>query len=377
MRVLMVNSPAALKFRGGDLVQMRQTARALRAFGVTVAESFDREPAAAGFDLAHVFNLRTVDVVPDQVYHLKKAGLPVVLSPIYLDPAVPLWATQVTVSIFGGNRPPEEIDRLLGEFQRRELKAQLPDGTVLAADAPNRPTPGYDVAQREALRQVDCLLPNSLLEMDHLVRTLRIPPPPFAVVPYGVDALTFLDPDPEPFVRKYGLRDFVLQAGRIEPSKNQLLHAHALRDAGLQLVLAGGCLQPNYVAWCKKYGPKDLVLLPHLEPAELAGAYAAARVHVLPSWIETCGLVTLEAALAGCSVVASNAGCELEYLENLASYCDPADVGSIRAAVTSAWQSHKANAGRRLELKRRILHEFTWENAAAATFRAYSRVLAR
>jgi glycosyltransferase involved in cell wall biosynthesis len=118
------------------------------------------------------------------------------------------------------------------------------------------------------------------------------------------------------------------------------------------------------------------VILPHLPPEELRSAYAAARVHALPSWIETCGLVTMEAALAGCSVVASTAGYELEYYRDHAYYCDPGDVGSIRAAVLAAYNHHAADARRRLELKRLILQEYTWERAAEAAFRAYCRVLA-
>ena len=92
--------------------------------------------------------------------------------------------------------------------------------------------------------------------------------------------------------------------------------------------------------------PRDLVIISHLPHAELRSAYAAARVHVLPSWIETCGLVTLEAALAGCSVVVSSVGYEVDYYRNLVDYCDPADVASIRRAVLSAYENHGRTAER-------------------------------
>ena len=48
MNVLMVNHPAAEKYHGGDLVQMRKTAEALRFYGVRVAESFAPEPSTTG-----------------------------------------------------------------------------------------------------------------------------------------------------------------------------------------------------------------------------------------------------------------------------------------------------------------------------------------
>jgi hypothetical protein len=50
-------------------------------------------------------------------------------------------------------------------------------------------------------------------------------------------------------------------------------------------------------------------------------AYAAARIQTPPSSIETCGLMSMEAALTGCDVVLSTADRELEYLRDLAYYC--------------------------------------------------------
>ena len=38
-----------------------------------------------------------------------------------------------------------------------------------------------------------------------------------------------------------------------------------------------------------------LTIIDHIPQPLLASAFAASAVHVLPSWMETCGLVTLEA----------------------------------------------------------------------------------
>lgn len=377
MKVLMVNTPASTRFRGGDLTQMRKTAEALRAFGVTVSESFEREPDARGFDLAHVFNLRTIQVTRDQVRHLKRLGVPIVMSPIYLNPSVARWAGRAITAIFRTARQDSELVRLLSDLGRRQIKVKRPGGEVLTADTQNRSWPDYDQRQREILQHVDHLLPNSLLEMNALLKTLTVHQIPFTVVPYAADPLFFLDPDPSPFVKKYGLRDFVLQAGRIEVSKNQLLLLYALRKCDVPVVLIGGNVQKYYLDWCRTYGPPGLKIIEHVSAEDLASAYAAARVHALPSWIETCGLVTMEAALGNCTVVASTAGYELEYYRDLAYYCDPADVNSIRATVLHALDNYGTDAPRRLRLKQLILHEYTWEEAAAATFQAYCRVLAK
>ena len=103
-------------------------------------------------------------------------------------------------------------------------------------------------------------------------------------------------------------------------------------------------------------------------------AYAAAGVHVLPSWMETCGLVTLEAALSGTPVVGSTFGHELEYLQQDAWHADPADPSTIRDAVIQAWQAGHHNS-KSCRLKRRILEQFNWEQTTDATESIYKKVL--
>jgi glycosyltransferase involved in cell wall biosynthesis len=377
MKVLMVNAPASVHFHGGDTVQMQQTAAALRDFGVSASFSCDPEPRAPGFDLAHVFNLRTVDATARQVRSLKKTGLPIVLSPIYLNPSFAVWGTQAIRNIFSRPRPEPDLARLLEDLRSHKLTVKRPDGTLLTATGQNRTHPDSDRRQRLLLDDVAHLLPNSYAEMGQLMKTLRVGHVPFTVVPYGVDPGMFLDPDPELFVKEHALKDFVLQVGRIELSKNQLLLAWALRDLDLPLVLIGSNLQRDYLAWCHRHGPRRLLVLPHVPPEKLRSAYAAARVHVLPSWIETCGLVTLEAALANCSVVASIAGHELEYYSDLAYYCDPSDIWSIRRAVLEAYENYDSDEPWRRLLKEVILKQYTWERAAEFTYDAYCRVLDR
>ncbi len=377
MKVLMVNHPNAERFQGGDVVQMRKTAAALRYHGVRVTESFAPEPSPTGFDLVHVFNLRTAQDTLSQLIHLKAFGIPVVLSPLYLDPAISLWGSRAVMGFFQDDPSPELLDRRLANLRDRNVSVTVPEGSVFTAHAPNRPYPHCDRDQRAALQLVDLLLVNSTLELSALIRTLRVTNVPFAVAPVGIDPEIFRDADPEPFVRQYGRRDFVLQVGRIEAPKNQLLLAMACHKARLPLVLIGSSQQPQYLEWVKKYGPDDLLVIPSLPHHELASAYAACRVHALPSWGETCGLVNLEAAMCGAAVVAGILGYEIEYLADLADYCDPADVESIGEVVVGAWNEYEAGAARRADLRRRIENQFTWERSAAATYEAYCQLLNR
>jgi hypothetical protein len=67
----------------------------------------------------------------------------------------------------------------------------------------------------------------------------------------------------------------------------------------------------------------------------------------------------------------------LEYLSDLADYCDPADVESIRSVVKAAWDRYPDDLARREQLRLRVRDQFTWQASARATFEAYCRVLAR
>ena len=109
--------------------------------------------------------------------------------------------------------------------------------------------------------------------------------------------------------------------------------------------------------------------VPH-DSAELSALYHGARVHVLPSWFETTGLVSLEAALSGCSVVSTERGHAREYLDDLAWYCDPGDRDRSRDAVWNGWRSPPQPA-----LRQRVLDRYTWDHVAEATAAAYRTVL--
>jgi glycosyltransferase involved in cell wall biosynthesis len=85
--------------------------------------------------------------------------------------------------------------------------------------------------------------------------------------------------------------------------------------------------------------------------------------------METTGLSSLEAAVAGCSLVVSPNGDTREYFGDHAEYCDPGDVRSIRAAVLRAYETLPSP-----ELAHAIRTEYTWERAADATYAAYRRV---
>jgi hypothetical protein len=233
-----------------------------------------------------------------------------------------------------------------------------------------------ELARKEAQAAVvlgiaDVLLPNSEGERDLLVRNFGVSPEKCVVVCNAVDD-TFFDADPGDFVREYGLSDFVLCVGRIELRKNQHSLLAALKDRDLPVVLIGPAFDRQYMEICRANASDKVRFIEHIPHDRLPSAYAAARVHVLPSWYDTPGLVSLEAAAAGCNIVSTDRGCTREYFKDMAWYCDPSDVNSIREAVLAAW-----NAPNSERLRQFVRENYTWQRAAEQTLQGYQQVLAQ
>ena len=119
---------------------------------------------------------------------------------------------------------------------------------------------------KELLLQVDGLLPNSWLELQALRQDLQWHGETFEIAHYGVDPGLFLDPDPHAFREATGIRDpFVLQAGRIEPAKNQAMLCWALRETNIPIVLIGASKHwPAYAELCKKISGERLHIIEHV-----------------------------------------------------------------------------------------------------------------
>jgi len=94
-----------------------------------------------------------------------------------------------------------------------------------------------------------------------------------------------------------------------------------------------------------------------------------ARVHVLPSWWENTGLVSLEAALCGCNVVTTDRSPFREYFGGAAYSCSPASQDSMRHAVLHAYASARPE-----KLAETVRHRFTWERVAAELAEVYLKI---
>jgi len=373
LRVLMVNT-FEHRVAGGDMHQLKKTAEYLRQLGATVDIDCTPCPDPSGYDVVHVWNTWFPHQTLPQVKALRARApnTPIVLSTIYWNMAEKAWADIVVPRLFGESESDEQLNQCLADLANDKLVLN-----GLRRSAFNEPNyPEYMAYQRQLIGLVDHLLPLSFAEVRNLKTTLGVKKP-YTVVRNGAEHEVFLKADPAWFEAEYGIKDFVLTVGLVEPRKNQLMLLRAVRQLGLPMVVVGRHYDPWYMNLCKRQAPAGTLFIEHLPHELLASAYKAARVFALPSWAECAALVNIEAALSGCALVVSDRTSEPEYYQDNVYYCDPADIHSIRHAVENAYNSYEAAAPCREALKQRFIHNYNWPQSAKATLAAYLQAIER
>jgi glycosyltransferase involved in cell wall biosynthesis len=368
MRVLFVNSRLDSQLNpGGDSIQVQKTQAALENLGVSVQVCNPLElEHAHPYDIAHIFNIQEPWSTWDVFQILRRNGRPIVLSPIYWEVlgywyelAIANSGRWKSLTRFLGKR---RVSKMYVEWQRRKEK-----------------TSSRWKHQKRLLEDADCVLPNSSSEADLLRRVFSLPNDSnqkIHIVPNGVDAHIYAQPpkQSDDFIGKYGIKDFLLQVGTINPVKNQRGLIEALIDSPVPIVFVGQAQDsmPEYAQACRALAYKrgNVLFIDRVNYSELPGVYALAAVHVLPSWRETPGLVSLEAGASGCRVVSTSIGSAKDYFGDMAWYCRPDDLYSIKSAVESALQAQPTDV-----LRKVILSKYTWDQAAMASKAAYDKVL--
>jgi len=377
MRVLLVGRPQLALGGGGDKVALLKTQEYLKKIGVNAEITYDITPDYRDYDIAHLFTLSTW-------YAAKKArqfGIPYVLSTIYWDSSEAEawvlkqkpWLIRLTRYLLAKNKSIWNLFNLFRNTARltRCPLAKLPQALHISLA-------GYMLHyeelqhRRQILEWASCLTPSSEIEMRHIHEKFG-GTYPYVVVHHGVEPW-FGTGNAEEFIRLYNLQDFVLcVSGSLNYRKNQLSLIRALNGMDIPLVIVAGAFsraEQSYFNKCKKEANANVYFLPLMPREKLASAYKAARVFALPSLYDHPGLVYLEAAAAGCNVVATEIGSAREYLGEFAWYCNPYDIDSIRRAVLEAYQAPKKG-----KAQHHVLQNFTWERAAQLTLNVYKMVL--
>jgi polysaccharide pyruvyl transferase CsaB len=326
---------------GGDTVQLGGTKAGLEQLGVSLTVSTEAHPDLSEYDIVHAFNLTRPQEPLQHCENARRQGKPIVLSTVYWDAREFVREAAARIGLDPGVGVADELAMLAV----REAQAAI------------------------VIEMADVLVPNAPAERDLLARNFGVAPEKCMIAPNAPSA-HFYDATADDFVRAYGLRDFVLCVGRIELRKNQYALLAALKGTDLPIVIIGRARDERYLDLCRSQATDRVTFIGELPHERLPSAYAAARVHVLPSWYDTPGLVSLEAAAAGCNIVSTDRGSARDYFEDMAWYCSPDDLDSIRQATLAAWQAPKTE-----RLREHVRHNFTWSAAAMNTLAAYRAAL--
>jgi glycosyltransferase involved in cell wall biosynthesis len=304
------------------------------------------------YDIIHFFKPKTFPTECASLLQLaKEKNVKTAISPIHFVSSQSIEELSPTFSDAALRRTLFELRRLI--FKRGYLKKLNPEKT-------------YELI----LGLSDIILPNTRASLDFLLDSYHnIAKHRCTVIPNGVD-VSFKDGDARLFEERFGIRDFILFVGRIEPVKNLVKLLQAFTESGLdtELVIIGRCDDRTYYNRCKEAAPNRAVFLPPLAHNSLllASAYKAAHSVALPSYLEIPGLVALEGGLAGANIAITEVGGSKEYFRDYAWYIDPMSVGSIQEALIASY-----NAPKNSRLSQHIERNFAWPEIAKKTVRAY------
>jgi glycosyltransferase involved in cell wall biosynthesis len=339
--------------KGGDTVQVYQTAHNLNRYNVSVDVLLTNEQIDySRYDLLHFFNITRP---ADMLIHIRKSGKPFVVSPIFIDYSE--YDRRYRKGLPGFllhffNRDGIEYIKTIGRWLSGKDKLVSKDYLWK----------GQRRSIREILKKARLLLPNSHAEYQRIVAAYHCKTT-YLFVPNGIDESLFKY---DPSVPKDPL--LVICVARIEGIKNQLNLVLALRNTPFTVLIIGAPApnQQGYYERCREAAGANIHFLGHLPQAHLVDYYQRANVNVLPSWFETTGLSSLEAAAMGCKIVITQKGDAPEYFGEDAFYCDPADPLSIYDAVVKAAEKPVNEL-----LQRKIITQYTWHKATSQTLVAY------
>ncbi len=328
MKVLFATYPMAFHTPGGGEVQLDAYRRHLPAHGAAVTLMNPWRPRFLDHDVFHFFSC--VGGSHHLCAFVKELGLPLVVSSS-------LWLTE----------------RTKGDYPIGEIRTQL--------------------------GLADRVIVNSDLEGETLGRVLDLPREKFVTVYNGVDERAFTRGSAPAFRRRFDLSEpFVLNVGNIEPRKNQVRLAEAMRAfPDHKLVLIGHARDASYLEDVLAVGGDQVRYLGPLPPrsAALRDAYRACAAFALPSMLETPGLAALEAAAQDAPLVLTREGSAREYFGDAASYVDPGATDEIAAGLRHALAVGRAQSDGDTPQLALVRARFTWNQTLASLVPVYEGIL--
>jgi glycosyltransferase involved in cell wall biosynthesis len=230
----------------------------------------------------------------------------------------------------------------------------------------------YIEIQKEIVQNIDWFLPNAESEMRVLNNRLELNLENYSVIPNAIDTIVFDEIKAKNNIKKNN--NLIIFVARIDARKNQLGFLESMMETKYKIRFIGN-VGPN----SKKYMQKLSILarkrgnvefISHISQEEVFLHMLEAKIHVLTSWIETPGLVSLEAAYAGCNIVVSDKGSVRDYFKDYAYYCVLDDIEDMKKKINTAMQNNFNKKFIAL-----IQKEYSWEKTAKETILAYRKII--
>jgi glycosyltransferase involved in cell wall biosynthesis len=151
---------------------------------------------------------------------------------------------------------------------------------------------------------------------------------------------------------------FICCIGAIGPRKNQLNLIKAANYLDIPLVIVGKVAfgSESYGRYIRKKANENVRFIEYCEQEIVFEILKKSKGHIQPSYIETPGLISLEAAALGCGIVVSDNGPVREYFGNKAIYINPYDYKSIAGGLEKLYKSNVVNHSEYYK------YHFSWMN---------------
>jgi len=275
-RVLITTYHNAYLIRGGGEFEIASIADSLKKKGAIADLYGPYSRAIEHYDVALHFSIHKAGL--DLLREIHAAGKPIVLWPN-------LWVTR-----------------------------DMPDPNLVA----------------EHIALASCVVFKSKAEKEHFCSLFPVAEEKVRLVPAGVDP-DFEKPAPSGlFQSLYGLKEYAIWFGIIEPVKNQLMAIRALKKLDIPLVLVGKYRDRSYFDACKNEASENALFIESVPyKSEIARSALQESLFYIEISGEPPGLSALSAGLAGCRMVLSDSSWSREHFADDAVYVNPASLGSV------------------------------------------------
>jgi len=338
MRVLFICYPHVGVTKGGMYIQIQKTAEALQQCGVEVVFQSPWENQLPDCDICHAFSTN------EAVYGMMQAAIsaekPTVWSTVFNVFSRPMWQLKTQIAL---------SEKLPGFYTAWKICRQL----------------------SISCSHVIALNDDEKYRLESVFPTMT---GKTSIIPNGID-INFSQGDQVSFRTKFGLSlqdKYVLNVGIMCERKNQLSLIRAAKGKTWKLVLVGPYDESSYVKQCLHEAEclNNVIVTGPLPYGSnlLAGAYAGADVFCLPSFSEVQPLTLIEAAVAGCRLVASNQTPIMQCLKNHVFLCSPNDINGLQYNIEKAFKMP-------VTAREIILQQPTWKNVGDQISQIYSQLL--